>query len=43
MPEAITMTYVNITKFVLINWLEKDHSMIETSCLKRSTKRIKLN
>ena len=24
------MTYINITKFVLINKLEKDHSMIET-------------
>ena len=28
------MTDVNITKFVLINSLEKDHSMIETCCLK---------
>ena len=28
------MTYINITKFVLINQLEKDHSMIETRCLK---------
>ena len=28
------MTYINITKFVLINKLEKDHSMIETCCLK---------
>ena len=28
------MTYINITKFVLINQLKKDHSMIETRCLK---------
>ena len=28
------MTYINITKFVLINELEKDHSMIKTSRLK---------
>ena len=28
------MTYINITKFVLINYLEKDHSMIETRRLK---------
>ena len=28
------MTYINITKFVLINQLEKDHSMIETPRLK---------
>ena len=28
------MTYINITKFVLINQLEKDHSMIETHPLK---------
>ena len=28
------MTDVNFTKFVLINLLEKDHSMIETCCLK---------
>ena len=28
------MTYINITKFVLINSLEKDHSMIETRRLK---------
>ena len=27
------MTYINITKFVLINKVEKD-SMIETRCLK---------
>ena len=28
------MTYINITKFVLINQLEKDHGMIETRRLK---------
>ena len=28
------MTYINITKFQLINELEKYHSMIETRCLK---------
>ena len=28
------MTHINITKFVLINELEKDHSMIETHRLK---------
>ena len=28
------MTYINITKFVLINYLEKDLSMIETLRLK---------
>ena len=28
------MTYINITKFILINKLEKDHSMIEMRCLK---------
>ena len=28
------MTYINITKFVLINYLEKDHSMMETHGLK---------
>ena len=28
------MTYVNISKFVLINELEKDHNMIETRRLK---------
>ena len=27
------MTYINITKFVLINWLAKDHRMIKTCCL----------
>ena len=34
MSYAIIMTYINITKFVLINQLEKDHSMIETRRLK---------
>ena len=34
MSYAIIMTYINITKFVLINQLEKDHSMIEMRCLK---------
>ena len=34
MSYAIIMTYINITKFVLINYLEKDHSMIETRRLK---------
>ena len=28
------MIYINVTKFVLINKLEKDHSMIETCRLK---------
>ena len=28
------MTYINIAKFVLMNYLEKDHSMIETCHLK---------
>ena len=28
------MTYINITKFVLVNELEKDHSMVETRRLK---------
>ena len=28
------MIYINITSFVLISWLEKDCSMIETRCLK---------
>ena len=28
------MTYINITKFVLVNELEKDHSMIQTHRLK---------
>ena len=30
------MTYINITKFVLMNYFEEDHSMIETLCLKIS-------
>ena len=30
MPQAIIMTYIDITKFALINQLEKGHSMIET-------------
>ena len=34
MSLAIIMTYINITKFVLINKLEKDHIMIETLRLK---------
>ena len=35
MSEAIIMIYINITSFVLISKLEKDHhSMIETSLLK---------
>ena len=34
MPLGIIMTYINITKFVLINELEKDHSMTETCRLK---------
>ena len=29
------MTYINITKFVLINYLEKDHSITETRRLKK--------
>ena len=28
------MAYMNMTKFVLINYLEKGHSMIEMHCLK---------
>ena len=28
------MSYINITNFVLISELEKDHSMIKTHCLK---------
>ena len=28
------MTYINITKFALVNELEKDHSMIQTHRLK---------
>ena len=34
MSQAIIMIYINITNFVLISYLEKDHSMIETSRLK---------
>ena len=34
MPEAISMTYIDITKLVLINYLGKDHSVIETRRLK---------
>ena len=34
MPQAIIMIYINITKFLLINYLEKNHSMIETPRLK---------
>ena len=34
MSQAIIMTFINITKFALINCLEKDHSMIERRCLK---------
>ena len=30
------MTCINITKFVLINYLKKGHSMIETRCLKNA-------
>ena len=29
------MIYMNITKFVVVNELEKDHSLIETRCLKK--------
>ena len=35
MSWAIIVIYINIAKFVLINQLEKDHSMIETHCLKK--------
>ena len=31
----VIVTYINIAKLVLINELEKDHSMIETHLLKR--------
>ena len=34
MSWAIIMTYISITKFVLINLFEKDHNMIETRHLK---------
>ena len=30
------MTYINITRFALINYLDKDHNMIETSRLKKN-------
>ena len=28
------MIDINIIKFVLVNWLEKDYNMLETPCLK---------
>ena len=34
MSQVIIITYIDITNFVLINELEKDHSMIETHRLK---------
>ena len=34
MSNAIITIYINITSFVLISQLEKDHSMIETRSLK---------
>ena len=34
MCQAIIITYINITKFVLINYLGQDHNMIETRRLK---------
>ena len=34
MPQAIIMIFINIASFVLISYLEKDHSMIETCRLK---------
>ena len=34
MSWANIMNYINITKFLLINELEKDHSMVETRRLK---------
>ena len=34
MSEAILMIIINITSFVLISQLEKDHSMTETHRLK---------
>ena len=34
MSQAIIMIYINITNFVLISYLEKDHSMTETRRLK---------
>ena len=30
MSQAVIMIYINITNFVLINELEKDHSVIES-------------
>ena len=34
MFQAIIVIYINITNFVLISLLEKDHSMVETRLLK---------
>ena len=34
MSQAIIMIYINITSFVLISYLEKDPSVIETHRLK---------
>ena len=34
MSQAIIMIYINIAKSVLINYLEKDHIIIETRFLK---------
>ena len=34
MSLAIIIIYINITNFVLISELEKDHSIIEMHCLK---------
>ena len=34
MSQAIIIIFINITNFVLISKLEKDHSMIETRRLK---------
>ena len=28
------MIYINIIKFVLVSWLEKDYNMLEVPCLK---------
>ena len=28
------MIYINIIKFVLVSWLEKDYNMLEVLCLK---------
>ena len=30
------MTCINVAEFVLISELEKDHSMVETRCLKNA-------